>query len=70
MAHFHKEFGTSVEEMEGAAAAMMAEAYGVPMLGIRVLSNNITNGGAYDATTARDCQEFVLALVRHVVANG
>ena len=49
---------------------MMAEAYGVPMLGIRVLSNNITNGGAYDATTARDCQEFVLAVVRRFVANG
>ena len=44
---FHTTFGTSVEEMEGAAAAMIGEAFGVATLGIRVLSNNLSNGGAY-----------------------
>jgi adenosylhomocysteine nucleosidase len=53
---FHREFGTSVEEMEGASAAMICAAYRVPMLGIRVVTNNVTNGGVYDPTTARDCQ--------------
>ena len=41
----NKHFGSSVEEMETASAAMMAEAYGIPFLGIRILSNNLTNGG-------------------------
>ncbi len=61
--------GTSVEEMEGAAAAMMAEAFGVPMLAIRVLSNNLTNGGAYDPSTARDCQEYTLRVVQHFIST-
>ena len=61
--------GTSVEEMVGASAAMMAEAYDVPMLGIRVLSNNITNGGKYEPSTATDCQEFVIKVVCQYIAN-
>ena len=58
-----------MEEMEGAAAAMIAEAFGVPMLGIRVLSNNLTNGGGYDPSTARDCQEFTMEVVRHFIST-
>ena len=62
IAWFHQRYGTSVEEMEGAAAAQICAAYGVPFLCVRVLSNNKTNGGAYDPTTAADCQRFVLEL--------
>ena len=62
IAWFHRHYGTSVEEMEGAAAAQICAAYGVPFLCVRVLSNNKTNGGAYDPTTAADCQSFVLEL--------
>jgi len=67
IAWLHEEFGTSTEEMEGAAAAMIADAYKVPMLGIRVLSNNITNGGKYDPSTAEDCQVFVLNVVKKYI---
>lgn len=59
----HKYFGTSVEEMEAASAAQIAEAYKIPFLGIRVLSNNMTNGGKYDPSTAKDCQVFVKEVV-------
>lgn len=59
IAWLHQHFGTSVEEMETAAAAQIAHAYDVPFLGIRVLSNNITNGGHYDPSTAVDCQVYV-----------
>lgn len=65
----HKRFGTSVEEMEAASSAMMAQAFGVPMIGIRVVTNNITNGGQYDASTAQSCQEFVLMAVRHFIST-
>ena len=53
-----------VEEMETAAAAQVAAESLVPFLGIRVLSNNITNGGEYDVRSAAACQQFVLAVVR------
>ena len=63
IARFHDEFGTSVEEMETAPAAQVAGIAHVPFLGIRVLSNNITNGGAYNGHTADVCQTFVLQVI-------
>jgi len=63
----HDEFGTSVEEMETAAAAQIAGSFQVPFLGLRVLSNNITNGEAYDARTAEACQDFVLEVVKEYI---
>lgn len=65
----HKHFGTSVEEMETSSAAQIAHAYQVPFLGVRVLSNNITNGGHYDPTTSVDCQKFVKDLVLEYIAS-
>lgn len=64
---FHDEFGTSVEEMETAAASQIAGLSQIPFLGIRVLSNNITNGGSYDAGTAEACQEYVHQVVKAYV---
>ncbi|WP_445115150.1 5'-methylthioadenosine/S-adenosylhomocysteine nucleosidase [Acinetobacter sp. WZC-1] len=56
----HRQYGTSVEEMEAASVAQIASQFNVPFLGIRILSNNITNGGAYDPGTGEACQHFVL----------
>jgi adenosylhomocysteine nucleosidase len=61
---FHEQFGTTAEEMEAASAAQIAGQFQIPFLGIRVLSNNITNSGAYDAGTGDACQQFVLAVVK------
>lgn len=63
----HEEFGSSVEEMEAASAALICEAYKVPFLTIRVLSNNKTNGGKYDPSTAKDCQDFVEKVVKEYI---
>ena len=41
--YFHDRHQTSVEEMETASAAQIAAEFKVPFVGIRVLSNNITN---------------------------
>lgn len=65
----HDEYGTSVEEMEAAAVAQVAGMSQVPFLGIRVLSNNITNGGAYDGQSAAACQDFVLEVARAYVVR-
>jgi adenosylhomocysteine nucleosidase len=67
--HLHDVYGTSVEDMETAAVAQIAAARQVPFLGIRVLSNNITNAGAYDGGSARACQEFVLEVARAWIAR-
>lgn len=61
---FHRQFETAVEEMETASAAQIAAAFQIPFLGVRVLSNNITNGGAYDGRTGEACQDFVYDVVR------
>ncbi|MBU3021693.1 5'-methylthioadenosine/S-adenosylhomocysteine nucleosidase [Aestuariibacter sp. A3R04] len=63
----HENLQTSVEEMETASAAQIAHAYGVPFLGVRILSNNITNLGEYDPSTAKDCQQFVRLLVEKYI---
>ena len=60
----HENYGTSAEEMEGAAVAQICAAYDVPFLGVRVLSNNKTNNGKYNPVTAQYCQEYVLDIVK------
>jgi len=57
---FHQRYGTYVEEMEAASVAQIASQFNVPFLVIRILSNNITNNGAYDPGTGEACQEYVL----------
>ena len=66
---FRERFGTAAEEMETVAAAQMAAMFDVPFLGIRILSNNITNGGAYDAATGDACQVFVTDVVKAYIAT-
>jgi len=61
---FHSQYGTTVEEMETASAAQIASFFQIPFLGIRVLSNNITNGGTYTAQTGDACQEYVYDVVK------
>lgn len=63
IAFFHQNYGTSVEEMEAASVAQIASQFNVPFLGIRILSNNITNQGAYDPGTGDACQKYVLDVV-------
>ncbi|OIU68654.1 5'-methylthioadenosine/S-adenosylhomocysteine nucleosidase [Rossellomorea aquimaris] len=64
---FHEKYGTSVEEMEGAAGAQIAAAYDVPFLGIRVLSNNKVNGGQYNPDTAEANQAYVLEVLKEYI---
>lgn len=64
----HEKYGTSVEEMEAASVAQIAEAYDVPFLGIRILSNNKTNGGTYNPGTAAANQEYVYEVVKEYIS--
>ena len=55
VAQFHERFGTSVEEMETASAAQVAAQVAVPFVGIRVLSDNITNASTCDPKAGEAC---------------
>jgi len=66
---FHDTFGTTVEEMETASAAQIAGLNQIPFLGIRVVSNNITNGGAHDTKTGEACQDYVYNVVKSYIAE-
>lgn len=66
---FHDQFGTTAEEMETASAAQIAGLFQIPFLGIRVLSNNITNGGTYDGLTGEACQEYVYDVVKAYIGE-
>ncbi len=66
---FHDQYGTSVEEMETASAAQIADIVRIPFLGIRVVSNNITNGGTYDPKTGEACQEYVYEVVKAYIST-
>jgi len=69
IARYRNDFGTSVEEMETASAAQIAKQLNVPFLGVRVVSDNITNGGVYDPKTSEACEEFVYQLVKARIAS-
>lgn len=60
IAFINKTYGTVAEEMEGASVAQIAQQFNVPFLGIRVISNNITNGGQYDGGTGAAAQDYAL----------
>jgi adenosylhomocysteine nucleosidase len=66
---FHTRYGTSVEEMETASAAQIAELFRVPFLGIRIVSDNTTNGDAYDPRTGDSCQDYVYQVVMACIAT-
>ena len=64
IARYHSEYGTSVEEMETASAAHVAKQLNVPFLGIRIVSDNVTNDSPYDPKTADACEDFVYQVVK------
>jgi len=69
IARYHDQFGTEVEEMETASAAQTAALLGVPFLGIRVVSDNTTNGSAYDPKTSEACEDYVVEVVKAYIAG-
>lgn len=64
---FHTRYGTSVEDMETASAAQIAGLFHIPFIGIRIVSDNTTNGDAYEPKTGEACQDYVYQIVRTYV---
>ena len=55
--------------METASAAQVAAQFAVPFVGIRVLSDNITNASTYDPKTGEACEQFVYGVVKAYIAR-
>jgi adenosylhomocysteine nucleosidase len=55
--------------METVSAAQIAASFAIPFIGIRVLSNNITNQGKYDPQTGLACQDYVYQVVKAYIAK-
>lgn len=51
------------EEMEGIAIYQIANRYHIPVVGIRVISDNAVTGEEYNKETGKDLQEFVIKLL-------
>src|SRR5262249_39276056 len=64
IARYHTAFGKSVEEMEPASAAQVASLFQVPFIGIRILSDNATNGEPYDPKTSVASEIFAAEVAK------
>lgn len=63
IALLRERYHTAVEDMESAAAAQLCYSYGIPFLGIRILSNSIVNGEEFDESVGVDGQKFIIDYV-------
>ena len=67
--HLNKKYNTLCEEMEGIAIYQIANQYNIPVIGIRVISNNEVLEEKYDVSTGEKVQYFVQKLVEKYVEN-
>ncbi len=63
----NEKYGTLCEEMEGIAVYSIANDFEIPVLGIRVISNNEILEEPYDRNTALKSQEFTYKLILEIV---
>lgn len=61
--YIHETFNTSAEEMETSAVAQISKAYGIPFIGIRILSNTDVHNEDFNPKTALWCQEFTVNFI-------
>lgn len=64
---FHEKFGSSCEEMETFAAAKVCRIYGIPFLGVRIISNSVLTVEEFIPETGHDCQAFVIEVVKKYI---
>lgn len=63
----HENYGTLCEEMEGIAVYIIANNFEIPVLGIRIISNNEILGESYDRNTAIKSQQFTYQLIGKLI---
>lgn len=66
IAVMRERYQTSAEDMESAAVAQICRSYGVPFIGIRIISNSIVNGEDFDESVALLGQKFIQSYVEEL----
>jgi len=66
----HKEHRTLCEEMETAGVYNTANSFGVPVIGIRIISNNEILKEEYKPELATECQNFVEKVIKELIKRG
>ena len=60
---------TSCEEMEALSVYKIANMYNIPVIAIKVISNNEILQEKYDLLTANACQEFVYEYIKEYIKS-
>lgn len=69
--HLHQKYNTLCEEMEGIAIYQIANQYHIPVIGIRIISNNEVLNEKYDISTGVELQHFLKKLIKeYIFYNG
>lgn len=66
IAVMRQRYQTSAEDMESAAVAQICRSYGIPFIGIRIISNSIVNGETFDASVALEGQKFIQSYIEEL----
>ena len=66
IALLRERYKTAVEDMESAAPAELCLAYGIPFLGIRIISNSIVTGESFEEAVGVDVQKFAVSFVEQL----
>lgn len=65
----NKEHRVLCEEMEGIAVYTVANQYKIPVVGIRIISDNEILGEEYDRNLGLECQKFVYEIIKELIKN-
>ena len=65
----HETYGVTCTEMETASAAQICHNAGVPFIGIRVISDNVSGNEEYSFDPADTCQNFVLLVTESYIRD-
>lgn len=70
IALLRERYQTASEDMESAAAAELCLSYGIPFIGVRILSNSIVNGEEFDESVGIDGQKYIISYVEALHGFG
>lgn len=68
--HLNQKYGTLCEDMESIAIYTVANNFNIPVIGIRIISNNESLGEPFDSNTALECQKFVYEFVLKLIEEN
>lgn len=63
----HQKYGTLCEDMEANAVYTVANQFNIPVIGIKIVSNNEILGESYERSAGAKSQEFAYELIKKVL---